>query len=146
MRIKNWNKLVGERVTILGSEFIISEVEDISTNYKASFFDAYSLKKTFDILLYKKDGWFDLKCEFDINSLAIIHNQAIRAVLRKNDVITINSFINTIVRVFTKNNIIYSYFQLIGEAQKINKNKNKLKISNGGGTYGIPTGSLISKI
>lgn len=146
MKIKNWNKLIGENVTILGSNFFINEVEDIPTQYKASFFDAYSLKKTFDIILYKKDDWFDLKCEFHIDTLPIINNQSIRAVLRKNDIITINSFINTINRLFTKNNIVYSYFQLIAEAQKINKNKNKLKISNGGGTYGIPTGSLISKI
>jgi len=95
MKIKNWNKLIGENVTILGSSFFINEVEDIPTQYKASFFDAYSLKKTFDVILHKKDDWFDLRCEFHIDTLPVINKQTIRAVLRKNDMITMNSFINT---------------------------------------------------
>jgi hypothetical protein len=145
MKIKNWEKLIGEKVNILGVDFFINDAVDKQDMYKASFFDVYSLEKIFDILLYKKGDWFDLKCEFHIKTLPTINNQLIRAVLRKNDVKTIYTFVSTLNSLLTKNNIIFAYFSLLSESQKINKNKNKLKPVNNVGLYGIPTGSLISK-
>jgi hypothetical protein len=145
MTIKNWNKLIGEKVNILGSDFIINNLKDDELKYEASFFDLYTSEKIFDVILHKKKEWFDLRCEFHLDTIPLINNQNIRAVLRKKDVMTIHSFINTICRILQKNTIITTYFSLIGESQKYNKNKNKLKIVNGSGTYGPHTKGLILK-
>lgn len=134
MEIKNFNKIQGEKLEIRGAELYIGDVENQPKKYIFSIKDLQSHDTHFIIELEKKPDYLDMRCELKKDT-GVGKNYQTKAVLRKRDANTINSFKLSISDLIVKNRIMETYLYLIAETQNFLKNKNKLKLNTPGGLY-----------
>lgn len=134
MEIKNFNKIEGERLEIRGAELYITDVENQPKKYVFSIKDLQSHDTHFIIELQKKSDYLDMRCELQKDT-GMGKNYQTKAVLRKKDANTINSFKLSISDLIVKNRIMETYLYLIAETQNFLRNKNKLKVNAPGGLY-----------
>lgn len=134
MEIKNFNKIEGERLEIRGAELYITDVENQPKKYVFSIKDLQSHDTHFIVELVKKPDYLDMRCELKKDT-GVGKNYQTKAVLRKKDANTMNSFKLSISDLIVKNRIMESYLYLIAETQNFLKNKNKLKLNSPGGLY-----------
>lgn len=136
MEIKNFNKIQGEKLEIVGTKLYITDTAYLSNSqsYMFSLKDYYSHETIFIIELKQKLGYLDMTCELQKDT-GLGKNYQTKAVLRKKDASTINSFILSISDLIVKNKIIQTYLYLAAEIQNFTKNKNKLKVNSPGGLY-----------
>lgn len=137
MNIRNFEKIKGVNFFIVGALLYVSLANEDAEKYHIQISDYDSNTLSFELLLYKKKDFLDVKCDLLSlkNTLSTV-TCSINFFLKKNDMINVDSFLFSITNEIKKNPLMISYLYLIAETQSYNKQSRKLKLQSVNNIFG----------
>ena len=139
MQIINWNKLAGEKLSIAGADLYFTNCEENIKEYKVEIRNNLHKNAVFFLKLKKLPGMYDMEIEYS----ELKTGAKVKRLIKTNDLKSPAIFIVAIENEILKNPIYKAICALIGELQKENKTKTKLKPVSGNINFNMPVSQSI---